>query len=75
MEDGVKVHKGYAKLWWMYKDIKGFDQLPSSPDLNTIEKVQRQMKYKISKLECVPTSIEDIKEVLRELWEVVKPKD
>jgi hypothetical protein len=33
------------------------------------------MKNEITKLENVPTSIEDIKEVLQELWNEVDPKE
>ena len=64
MEDGAKIHKGVAKLPRKLRGLRGFDQLPSSPDLNPIEKVQRQMKNEITKLETIPTSIEDMKEVL-----------
>jgi hypothetical protein len=33
------------------------------------------MKDEITKLEAVPTTIEDLKEVLQELWSKVDPKD
>ena len=33
------------------------------------------MKHEISKLDTIPKSIKDIKVVLRELWEEVKPED
>ncbi|PMD56670.1 uncharacterized protein K444DRAFT_694388 [Hyaloscypha bicolor E] len=33
------------------------------------------MKNEITKLETVPTSIEDMKEVLQELWSEVDPTD
>ncbi|PVH67976.1 hypothetical protein DL98DRAFT_442307 [Cadophora sp. DSE1049] len=75
MEDGAKVHKGKARLWRLQKGLRGFDWPPSSPDLNPIEKVWRWMKNEITKLETVPTSIEDMKEVLNELWSEVKPED
>ncbi|KAF4626473.1 hypothetical protein G7Y89_g11686 [Cudoniella acicularis] len=75
MEDGAKVHKGAARLWRLNHGIKGFDWPPSSPDLNPIEKVWRWMKHEITKLESVPTSKEDMKEVLRGLWKEVKPED
>jgi hypothetical protein len=32
-------------------------------------------KQEITKLECVPTSVEDMKEVLQELWNKVDPKE
>ena len=57
------------------KGIRGFDWPPSSPDLNSIEKIWRWMKNEITKLENVPTSIEDMKEVLQELWNEVDPKE
>jgi hypothetical protein len=33
------------------------------------------MKYETNKLDVVPTSLEDMKEVLRELWSKVNPED
>ena len=75
MEDGAKVHQGAARLWRLNHRIRGFDWPPSSPDLNPIEKVWRWMKNEITKLESVPTSKEDMREVLRELWKEVKPED
>ncbi|KAF4635286.1 hypothetical protein G7Y89_g2802 [Cudoniella acicularis] len=51
------------------------EKLPSSPDLNPIEKIWRWIKHEITNLEVVPTTKEDMKEVLRELWPEVKPKD
>ena len=75
MEDGAKVHKGKACLPRLNKGIRGFNWPPSSPDLNPIEKVWRWMKNEITKLEAVPMTIEDMKEVLQELWSEVDPKD
>ena len=57
------------------KGILGFDWPPSSPDLNPIEKVWRWMKNEITNLDTVPTTIEDMKEVLGELWNDVNPED
>jgi transposase len=67
MEDGLKIHARMAKLPCKLRGLRGFDWPPSSPDLNLIEKIWRWMKNKITKLEAVPTLIEDIKEVLTEL--------
>ena len=67
MEDGSKVHKGAARTWRLEHGILGFDWPPSSPDLNPIEKIWRWMKHEITKLEFVPKSKEDMKEVLHEL--------
>ena len=74
MEDGAKVHAGKARLPRLNRGMRGFDWPPSSPDLNPIEKIWRWMKNKITKLETVPTSIEDMKEVLQKLWSEVNPK-
>jgi hypothetical protein len=75
MEDGAKVHQGKARLWRLQKGILGFDWPPSSPDLNPIEKVWRWMKHEITKLDTVPTSIEEMKQVLQALWDEVKPEE
>lgn len=39
IKDGAKVHKGKASLLRLNRGIRGFDWLPSSPDLNLIEKI------------------------------------
>lgn len=75
MEDGSKVHKGKARLPRLNKGIKGFNWPPSSPDLNPIEKVWRWMKEEITKMINLPTTIEDLKRVLQELWDRVQPED
>jgi len=75
MEDGSKVHKGKARLPRLNHGVRGFDWPPSSPDLNPIEKVWRWMKNEINKLDTVPLTIEDLKEVLQELWSEVDPKE
>jgi transposase len=75
IEDGSKVHKGKARLPCLNRGIRGFDWPPSSPDLNPIKKVWRWIKNKITKLETVPITIKDIKEVLQELWSEVDLKD
>lgn len=75
MEAGAKVHKGKARLPRLNYGIRGFDWPPSSPDLNPIEKIQRWMKNEITKLETVPIIIEDMKEVIQELWSEVDLKD
>jgi transposase len=75
MEDRAKVHKGKARLPCLNRGIRGFDWPPSSPDLNPIEKIWRWMKHEINKLETVLTTIQDIKEVLQELWTEVDLKD
>ena len=75
MEDGAKVHKGKAKLPRLNKGIRGFNWPPSSPDLNPIEKVWRWMKEEITKIIDLLTTIEDLKRVLQELWDRVRPED
>jgi DDE superfamily endonuclease len=75
IEDGSKIHMGTAKLSRKLRGLRRFDWPPSSPDLNLIEKVWRWMKNEITKLETVPTLIEDMKEVLQELWSEVDPTD
>ena len=75
MEDGAKVHKGKAKLPRLNKGIRGFNWPPSSPDLNPIEKVWRWMKEEITKMINLPTTIEQLKRVLQDLWDRVRPED
>jgi transposase len=73
MEDGAKVHQGKARLPRLEKGIRGFDWPPSSPDLNLIEKIWRWMKNEITKMVNLPTTKEDLKRVLQELWDKVDP--
>jgi len=75
IEDEVKVHKGKARLPRLNRGICRFDWPPSSLDLNPIEKIWRWMKNEINKLETVPTTKEDMIEVLQELWSEVDPKE
>jgi DDE superfamily endonuclease len=74
-EDGAKIHKGKARLPQLNKGIRGFNWPPFSPDLNPIEKVWRWMKHEITKLDKVPTTLEELKVVLQELWDQVNPAD
>jgi hypothetical protein len=75
IEDRAKVHKGHARLLRLNKGICGFDWPPSSLELNPVKKVWWWIKHEMLMLECVPTTIKDIKEVLTELWSQVKPKE
>jgi transposase len=75
MEDGAKIHKGFAKSPRQLKGLCGFKWPPSSPDLNPIKKVWRWMKNEITKLETIPLSIYDMWEVVQELWSEVDPKE
>ncbi len=60
MEDGSKVYKGDARLAKLEHSIRGFNQPPSSPDLNVIKKVWRWIKQELKKLPFVPTSKEEL---------------
>ena len=48
-----------------------FNWLPSSPDLNPIEKVWQWIKEELKKLGYIPKSIEDLKKELQKLWDQV----
>jgi hypothetical protein len=61
------VHKGKARLPRLNHGVRGFDWPPSSPDLNPIEKIWRWIKDEINKLNTIPLTIKDLKEVLQEL--------
>lgn len=75
MEDGCKVHLGYARLPKLEHGIRGFNWPPSSPDLNPIEKVWRWMKEELKKLPFVPTSKEELRREIQSLWDRVDPRD
>ena len=75
MEDGAPVHKGAAKAVRERLSIKGFSNSwpPSSPDLNPIEKVWLWMKARIAQMEPFPTSLQDLKQVVQDLWDELDP--
>lgn len=76
MEDGAKIHMGYAKNVRYQAGIQGFIFWPpSSPDLNPIEKVWRWMKNRITQMEPFPTKIEELKGIVQELWDEMDPCD
>ena len=75
MEDRSGVYKDFVKLSRQLKGLRGFKQLLSFPDLNPIEKIWCWMKNEITKLEAVFTSVDDIQEVVQELWSEVDPKE
>ena len=75
MEDGAKIHLGFAKEVRARYKIKGFDKgwPPSSPDLNPIEKVWRWMKARITEMEPFPTTINELKAAVQALWDEMDP--
>lgn len=75
MEDGSKVHLGYARLPRLEHGVRGFNWPPSSPDLNVIEKVWRWMKEELKRLPFVPTSVDQLKREIQRLWDQVDPRD
>ncbi len=75
MEDSAKVYAGKACLPQLQHGICGFFWPPSSPDLNPIEKVWRQMKEELKKLPYVPKSNEDLCWELQKLWDQVDSRD
>jgi hypothetical protein len=75
MEDGSKVHVGYARLPRLQHGIRGFNWPPSSPDLNPIEKVWRWIKEELKKLPYVPKNKEDLMREIQKLWDQVDPRD
>jgi hypothetical protein len=73
IDDGSKVYEGNARLPQLNKGIRGYNWPPSSPDLNPIKKIW--MKDEITKMIDLLPTIEDLKRVLQELWDRVKPED
>lgn len=63
MEDGAKVHLGFAKAVHKALNIRGFSQgwPPSSPNLNLIEKVWRWIKARITQIDKFLTTLDELK--------------
>jgi hypothetical protein len=64
IEDSAKVYKGKARLPYLNYSVYSFNWPPSSPNLNPIKKIWRWMKDEINKLNIIPLTIKDLKEVL-----------
>jgi hypothetical protein len=75
IEDRSKVHAGNTQLPQLQHRIRGFSWLPSSPDLNPIEKVWHWMKEELKKLPYVLKNKEDMYKELQKLWDQVDPRD
>ena len=75
MEDGAKVHMGYANDIRAHIGFKGFvlSWPLLSPDLNPIEKVWRWMKGRICQMEPFPTTLEELKAAVQQLWDEMDP--
>ncbi|KAF4630689.1 hypothetical protein G7Y89_g7443 [Cudoniella acicularis] len=75
MEDGSKVHLGFARLPRLEHGVRGFNWPPSSPDLNPIEKVWRWMKGELNKMAYKPRNKAALMEAIQGLWDRVDPLD
>ena len=74
MEDGAKIHQGFARTYRLQQDWETLSPWPpSSPDFNPIEKVWRWIKQQISNTFPFPTSIEDLKAAVQRLWDQMDP--
>jgi hypothetical protein len=66
MEDGAKMHQGYANYVKGSCNFNYFHHKwpANSPGLNPIEKVWRWMKGVISQIEPFPTTVDELKRVV-----------
>ena len=71
IENSTKVYTKSTCLPWLSYSICRFNQLPSLPDLNPIEKVWQQIKEELKKLGYIPKNIKDLKKELQKLWNQV----
>lgn len=74
MEDGAKVHEGYARLYrlqQLWECLRPWP--PSSPDLNPIEKVWRWIKWRITNMRPFPLTQHALKQAVQRCWDEMDP--
>jgi len=76
MEDGSRIHEGFARRYRLQMDWELLRPWPpSSPDFNLIEKVWRHIKLRITQRYPFPTSLEGLRQAIQEEWDAIDPMD
>lgn len=75
-QDGASSHTAkVTKAWFESHRIKVFPHPASSPDLNPIEHLWHLLKEIIRGLERAPTTIDELKEAVRQAWDQITVED
>jgi transposase len=75
-QDGAPSHTAKTTLkWFASHNITLFPHPPSSPDLNPIECVWRDLKKHVRARQHPPTSTEELIAAVKEAWNVIPVKD
>ena len=76
MEDGSRIHEGFARRYRLQMDWELLRPWPpSSPDFNLIEKVWRHIKLRITQRYPFHTSLEGLRQAIQEEWDAIDPMD
>jgi hypothetical protein len=71
-QDGASSHQAKSTQKWFERNhILLLYHPPSSPDLNPIERIWHELKRRLHKRKRVPTSLDELKEAIREVWDEI----
>jgi len=75
-QDGASSHRTKSTSAWLVRNgIQTFPYPSSSPDLSPIEPLWHQLKTLIRQRPHPPTSLDELKEAVREGWNQIVPED
>ena len=75
-QDNATCHTAKkTKAWFERAGVKLFDHPAGSPDLSPIENVWFLFKTRLRALPRTPTSISELKQACRDVWETISNED
>jgi transposase len=70
--DGAASHRAKSTQRWLEQhNIRLLFHPTSSPDLDPIERVWHELKRRLRKRNHIPTSLEELKRAVQEVWEEI----
>lgn len=75
-QDNARCHTSKSTMYWLNRHgIKTFPHPPSSPDMNPMENIWWELKRRIRALPRTPTSVEELKRAVVEVWNSLSLED